>query len=124
MVSPIGTKTTTSFDKHLNTTYVYNVTTYLDDTTGSRTYKRHLIGKLDDAGNIVPTRPKKPSGTQKKANVDPDDNIHALYAESTKQLEVLKATEQHNKQNMLTIKKSVEEINKQLAFLSQVMANC
>ena len=123
MIIPIGTKTTTSFNKHLNITYVYNVTTYLDDATGSRTYKRHLIGKLDDAGNIVPTRPKKPSGSQKKANVESDDNIHALYAESIKQLEALKAAEQRNKQNIQTIKKTVEEINKQLASLSQVLAN-
>lgn len=58
MLTEIETRATSSFNKNLNIPYVYSVTVFLDDRSGKRTYKCHMIGELDEAGSIVPTRSK------------------------------------------------------------------
>jgi len=126
MLTELETKTTTSFNKHLNITYVYNVTVFLDDSSGKRAYKRHLIGKLDGAGNIVPTRPKRPADRKKRepsTSLDSNLDYQALYLDAMKKLEMMKASEQRSKQHMQTIRKTVGVINEQLASLSKVLAN-
>lgn len=42
-------------DHRTGITYVYDVEKQIDETTGKPKNKRKLIGKLDDAGNVVPT---------------------------------------------------------------------
>lgn len=93
MLTEIETRPTTSFNKNLNIPYVYSVTVFLDDRSGKRTYKCHMIGELDEAGSIVPTRSKRPADRQKRDGFDSNCDYQALCYEAIKQLEMMKASD-------------------------------
>lgn len=57
-----------SIDHRTGITYVYEVEKTLDSETGMESTKRHLIGRLDEQGNVVPTSGRK--GRLPKKNND------------------------------------------------------
>ena len=56
----LNTHRSTSYNKNVDTYYVYEVSVYLDSETNMKSTKRVVVGKLDrETGEIIPTRKKK-----------------------------------------------------------------
>lgn len=56
----LNTHRSTSYNKNVDTYYVYEVSVYLDSETNTKSTKRVVVGKLDrETGEIIPTRKKK-----------------------------------------------------------------
>lgn len=70
--------------------YVYSSESYLDPETNTRKTRRKLIGKLDENGNVVPTkgtpgRNKKRAVDKKTANGSDSDAVIKELTESYEQ---------------------------------------
>ena len=65
------------FDRKRNVTYVYDSQCFFDKDQGKYRYKRRLIGKLDEDGNVVPTgprggyRPKREKSEESETPLEP-----------------------------------------------------
>ena len=56
----LNTYRSTSYNKKVDTHYVYDVSVYLDSESNTRTTKRVVVRKLNtETGEVVPTRKKK-----------------------------------------------------------------
>ena len=56
----LNTHRSTSYNKNVDTHYVYDVSVYLNSETNTKTTKRVVVGKLDrETGEFIPTRKKK-----------------------------------------------------------------
>lgn len=124
------TYTRNSYNKTVNTTYVYQVTEYLNEETQERTLKRKVIGKLDpETGNIVPTARKRTSSTPKVAGDDykaeygellntiqrQEDHNKTIHAQMAA---VLKSTSARLQEISRTADKAVSEINRLIELIS------
>ena len=49
-----------SVDHRTGITYVYDVEKTIDPETGKYVRSRHMVGRLDDNGNVVPASPFLP----------------------------------------------------------------
>ena len=72
-------------DPKSGTVYVYESRSYRDPVTHKPRAHRHCIGKLDEAGNIVPTGKR---GRQKKdQGADDNTDYKSMYLRQEKRIE-------------------------------------
>ena len=82
-----------SIDHRTGITYVYEVEKVIDKETGLETKKRHMIGRLDENGNVVPTSgrrgrlPKKENESLKDAQLTALKNEVSELKEKNRLLE-------------------------------------
>ena len=118
--------TSTSYNRKYDVTYVYQVTTYLDTDTGKQVKKRHVCGKLDENGTIVPTgkpgrpriHPVKPK--PKSANTDSVD-YKSLYSQLQKQRDYEQASATDTRDLMLSLKKDLQTMSASLGNLNDAI---
>ena len=128
-IRELTTYTRNSYNKTVNTTYVYQVTEYLNEETQERTLKRKVIGKLDpDTGNVIPTNRKKASSPPEVAGVDykakyedllniilrQEEHNKTMYAQLTA---ILKSTTARFQEISRATDKAVSEINRMLELI-------
>ncbi|MBQ9155998.1 MAG: hypothetical protein IJ137_04390 [Eubacterium sp.] len=82
-----------STNKKTGITYVYESESYWDKEKKQPRNRRKLIGKLDEAGNIVPTGKKGRKKTDDGAAIDPKlvkdlEESLAYYQEKSHKLEI------------------------------------
>ena len=70
-----------SVDHRTGITYVYDVEKTMDPETGKYVRNRHLVGRLDDDGNVVPTSGRRGRLPQKDKDVDPNTQAAELEEE-------------------------------------------
>ena len=75
-----------SVDHRTGITYVYDVGKTMDPETGKYVRNRHLVGRLDDDGNVVPTSGRRGRLPQK----DKDVASNTQAAEMEKKILILK----------------------------------
>lgn len=73
----LSTHRSTSYNKNVDTHYVYDVSVYLNSETNTKTTKRVVVGKLDkETGEVVPTRKKKVISSEQ---ADQQNKYQKLY---------------------------------------------
>lgn len=100
----LGSVESTSYNKHNQTNYVYEVSFYLDDETNTKFKKRRVIGKKDPVtGETIPT------GKRKKAGDDTPsfEQYKQMKAQSEKQYDFDRNAK---KQMTRTLKESAEKL--------------
>ena len=70
-----------SLDHRTGITYVYDVGKTVDPETGKYVKNRHLVGRLDDDGNVVPTSGRRGRLPQKNKDVVPNTQAAELEKE-------------------------------------------
>lgn len=70
-----------SVDHRTGITYVYNVEKSTDPETGNYIRIRHMVGRLDDNGNVVPTSGRRGRLPQKNKDVASNTRTAELEAE-------------------------------------------
>lgn len=79
----LDSQTSNSYNRAVDVTYVYEVTTYLDTETNEKTKKRKVIGKLDpETGEMVPTRKK---GASKSEVSDGGAEYRQMYEQAVEE---------------------------------------
>lgn len=129
-IRELTTYTRNSYNKKVNTTYVYQVTEYLNEETQERTLKRKVIGKMDpDTGNVIPTTRKRASSPPEVAGVDykakyedllniflrQEEHNRTIYAQLTA---VLNSTTARFQEISRATDKAVSEINRLIELIS------
>ena len=95
-------------DHRTGITYVYDVEKQIDETTGKKVNKRKLIGKLDEAGNIVPTSGRRGRLPKKR------EPVYANEAEYLETITSLKA-------EIAELNRTIAELRKEKSFLINSM---
>jgi len=126
-------KTSTSYNKQNNTDYVYETIIYIEDTTGQRVVKRHVVGKIDPVtGNVVDTGPRGRPPHQKRPSTgsshgEGDSEYKTLYEELLKHVEKEKRKAQKEQSRRLEALRSsifqMEEIEKTLHSMRKALMN-
>ena len=122
MLTELGSRTSTSFNKYVNETYVYNVTTFLDEETGKHVFKRKLIGKLDkNTGATIPTRHKRPS--KEVIATESAQDFEVLYVQAEKKRVLAETSVQNAEKAIDDVKNVVLSITNQLNALVSQLTN-
>ena len=109
----LKTSTSTSYNRAMDVTYVYEVCTYKDEETGKKVVKRRVIGKKDSAtGQIVPTN-KHLSPVQKE---EENQNYKELYEKALRDLQEQRAMESRTRKQLITaLNRSAQKMNRFIA---------
>ena len=126
----LKTYTRNSFNQKVNTTYVYQVTEYLNEETQEKVLKRKVIGKLDpDTGNVIPTARKRASSihedvSSSEYNAKYKDLLSTIQRQEehnktihAQMVAVLKSTTARFQEISRTIDKAVSEINRLIELI-------
>lgn len=109
-------------DSRRGVTYVYESVNYWDKQAKKYKARRRCIGKLDDDGNIIPTRgrpgrPPKPEGTQREVPNDEKEmqhNLEARLSELTRRLSEVESELKEKDRKLRMLKKDLSAIVEKL----------
>lgn len=105
-------------NKQTGVTYCYQVTSYRDPVTGQPKSHRVLIGKLDEAGNMVPTQKR---GRPRKVDEDAVMGADIVKALETKEVESLKQECQRLKEERKALLEQISSLREEKSRLEKAI---
>ena len=106
------------YNKKSKTTYCYRVTSYRDPVTGKPNSHRVLIGKLDESGQMIPTRKRGRPRSPDSDAVLGSDIVKAL---ESKEIESYKSELERVKGERFDLLNQIDELKAEIRALKKTV---